>query len=121
MRETRSQVEIREEKIRDLKLEVETERESNAKHMTLAQSLRQQLIRFEAEAGSLEGAASRSELAVHTLQTQNNDLQNRILELESRLRYEHRITIELVLYDSIYNIHFILLQESLLLYLELFR
>ena len=86
LREVRAQVDIREEKIRDLKMEVETERESKAKHMAIASSLHKQLVQFQAETGSLEGAANRSELAVHSLQSQNNELQNRILELETRLR-----------------------------------
>ena len=55
--------------------------------MTLANTLKDQMFKFEAEAGTFEGAATRSELAVQSLQLQNSELQKRILELEARMRY----------------------------------
>ncbi len=42
---------------------------------------------YEATAGTLEGAASRSELAVQALTKQNAELQDRIVDLESRIRW----------------------------------
>ena len=90
MRETQAQLDQRESKIRDLTLQLETARENDAKATALTASLRQRLVHLEAQAGSIEGAASRSEVAVSSLQTQLKESQDRILELESRLRYETR-------------------------------
>lgn len=86
-RELKGQLEEREEKIRTLKLEIEIARENEAKQVAISSTLRQKVAEFESEYGSLEGAASRGELAIQSLQTQLKDSNERILELESRLRY----------------------------------
>jgi len=52
----------------------------------MLQSLRQKLAEYEAAFGDVEGAASRSELAIVTLQQQARESQQRIVELESQLR-----------------------------------
>ena len=80
------QLDIREEKIRELRMHVETSREAEAKQAAMFESLRQKLAEYEAQYGSLEGAATRSELAINTLQRENNNAQERIMELESRLK-----------------------------------
>ena len=80
------QLDSREDKIRELKIHVETSRENEAKQIAMAQSLRQKVIEYEAQYGSLEGAANRSEHAINTLQRDNKEQQERILELESRIR-----------------------------------
>ncbi len=77
----------REGKIRDLKVELETTRENEAKQSALVGTFRQRLSEYEATAGTLEGAASRSELAVQALNKQNADLQDRIIDLEARIRF----------------------------------
>jgi len=50
------------------------------------QSLRQRLAEYEAAFGDVEGAASRSELTIVTLQQQARETQQRILELDSLQR-----------------------------------
>ena len=87
LRECESQVLMRDSKIKELKLQVETAREGEAKSTALVATFQQRLAEFEASHGTLEGAASRSELAVQTLSKQNAELQERILDLESRARY----------------------------------
>lgn len=86
VRELHVQLETREEKIRELRLHVETARENEAKHAALVQSLRVKVSEYETQYGSLEGAANRSELAINTLQSENKIHQERVLELESRIR-----------------------------------
>ena len=49
------QLDVREEKIRELRLQLETTRESEAKQVALVHSLNTKLAEFEAQAGSLEG------------------------------------------------------------------
>ncbi len=78
---------MRDAKIKELKLQVETAREGEAKSTALVATFQQRLAEFEASHGTLEGAASRSELAVQTLTKQNAELQERILDLEARARY----------------------------------
>ena len=84
--DTKAQLDIREEKIQQMKFEAETARENEAKQQAIANSLRMQVIEFETKFGSIESAASRGEVAVQTLQTQLKEANERILELESRLR-----------------------------------
>ena len=55
MRELQVQVDIREEKIRELKLVAETSRENEAKHVAIASQLRNKLVEYEAHAGNIEG------------------------------------------------------------------
>ena len=81
-----AQLEAREDKIRELKLQAEMARESEGKQVALVHSLRQKLCEYEATHGSLEGAANRSGVAIQTLQRDNKESQERIVELESRLR-----------------------------------
>ena len=91
MRELQVQVETREEKIRELKIHVETSRENEAKQVAMVHSMRQKLVEYEAQYGSIEGAANRSELAINTLQRDNKGQQERIIELESRIRWAKRL------------------------------
>ena len=67
-------------------MELETTRENEAKQCALVGTFRQRLAEYEATAGTLERAASRSELAVQSLSKQNAELQDRIIDLESRIR-----------------------------------
>ena len=86
VRELQVQLDSREEKIRTLKIQVETTRENEAKQTALMASLRQQLVEYEAQYGNIEGAASRSELTINSLQRDNKVQQERILELETRIK-----------------------------------
>lgn len=86
LRDAKGQVDIREDKLRELRLALETSKETEGKHMALVQSLRDKLVEYEAQMNILEGAATRSELAIRTLSQDNQACQKRILELESALR-----------------------------------
>jgi len=84
--EAQREIDSREQTIRDLQASVDVRMEVDARHESHIQSLRQKLAEYESAYGSIEGAANRSELTIVTLQQQNNEAQQRIVELESRLR-----------------------------------
>lgn len=65
---------------------LETSKETEGKHVALVQSLRDKLVEYEAQMNILEGAATRSELAIKTLSHDNQACQKRIVELELALR-----------------------------------
>ena len=80
---------MREDKVKELRLQLETTKASETKQAAMCTSLRAKLAEYEAQAGSLEGAASRSEMAIHSLQRECGNYQERIIELEHRLKYAH--------------------------------
>jgi hypothetical protein len=69
---------------------IDVRMEGEARNEAVIQSLHKKLADYEAAYGSIEGAANRSELAIVTLQQQNNEAQQRIIEFETKLRYVHR-------------------------------
>ena len=73
--------------IRELRKEVEIVRENEAKHVAIAQSLRERLVQYEAQHGSFEGAKERSDIVIASLKREKDESNSKILELESRLRY----------------------------------
>ena len=55
LRELQVQIDVREEKIRELKLLHETGKETESKHMAVVTSLRAQLADYQAKTGDIEG------------------------------------------------------------------
>lgn len=86
VRELQAQLEVKEDKIRELKILNDTIRDSEDKNGLAVQQLRHQLMRYESEFGKLEDAASRSGIAIFSLQDDAREARQRIVELESRLR-----------------------------------
>lgn len=86
IRELQAQLEVREDKNRELKLQLDATREAEANQSVTVSSLRQRLLEYEERYGSLEGAATRSSIAVKSLQLNNQDAHDRIMELESRIK-----------------------------------
>lgn len=86
VRELQAQLEVKEDKIRELKILNDTARDSEDKNGLAVQQLRHQLMRYESEFGKLEDAASRSGIAIFSLQDDAREARQRIVELESRLR-----------------------------------
>jgi septal ring factor EnvC (AmiA/AmiB activator) len=84
--EAEREIEARDQRIRDLQASIDVRMEADARNESAIQSLRQKLADYEAAYGSIEGAANRSELAIVTLQQQNNEAQQRIVDLESKIR-----------------------------------
>ncbi len=75
--------------MREMRLELETAKETAAHQTSMVGSMKQRIVESEGRYGSLEGAATRSEVAVSTLQQQLKEGNDKILDLESRLRYLH--------------------------------
>ena len=86
VRELQSQLEVRDDKIRELKITLDKTRESEIEQAATVTSLRQRLVEYEGKYGSLEGAANLSELAVKSLHINNQDANARIVELENRVK-----------------------------------
>ena len=81
-----AQLEVREDKIKELRVQLETFKESENRQNAVVNSLRQKIAEYEVQAGSIEGAATRSEVAIASLQAECSSYQNRILDLETRLK-----------------------------------
>ena len=86
IRENEAHLESKEVKIRELKSLYETSKENEAKLTTMLESYRQQILELESKAGSYETVVGRSEFTVSELQRQIRDGNDKILELESRIR-----------------------------------
>ena len=86
LRDRERELDSKDSHIRELKLEIEGFRDTDNKQVAVIQSLRDQLQQYNLQAGSLDTIAARGELAVSTLQRDLKDSQERVLELENRLR-----------------------------------
>ncbi|XP_062614112.1 coiled-coil domain-containing protein 170-like [Saccostrea cucullata] len=97
IRDYEGQLEAKEIKIRELKSLYETSKENEAKLTKMLESHRQQIIELEGKAGSYETAVGRSEFTVVELQRQIREGNDKILDLESRIRkhLEERERIEM--------------------------
>jgi len=84
--EARRDVEQRDRIITDLRSTCESGRMVEFEADNKLQSLREKLAEYEAAFGDVEGAASRSEVTIVTLQQQAKESQQRIVELESHHR-----------------------------------
>ena len=79
-------LEGKDDKIRELKLQLDASHETEARQNALIQSQRTKLVTYETEKGSLEGTANLSELSFQALQQEHREAQQRIIDLEARLR-----------------------------------
>lgn len=86
LRELENEVEIRDVKIKEMKMMVETSHENESRLQSVVDSLRSQVADLEGRAGAFESVAGRSEFTVMALQKENKQSQERIVELESRQR-----------------------------------
>jgi len=84
--EAHRDVEDRDRIISELRSTCESGKVAELQADNVLQSLRQKLAEYEAAFGDVEGAASRSELTIVTLQQQARESQQRIVELESHHR-----------------------------------
>ncbi|XP_069117841.1 coiled-coil domain-containing protein 170-like [Argopecten irradians] len=84
--ELKTELEAKDIKIKELKTLYDTSKESEHRLTSLLESHRQQIMELEGKAGSYESVVGRSEFTVSALQQQIREGQEKILELESRLR-----------------------------------
>ena len=85
--ETRVKVQAREERINELKREMDSLKSENATMNSLIVSLRNRIRELEGDLGGFETVASKSGITITSLQNDNKELQKQVLELESRIRY----------------------------------
>jgi len=69
-----------------MKREIETMKSENATMNSMIVALRNRLKEVENDLGGFEGLASKSGVTIATLQKDNKDLQQHVLDLESRIR-----------------------------------
>jgi chromosome segregation ATPase len=79
-------VQAREERISELKREMDTLKSENATMNSLIVSLRNKTKELEGDLGGFEAVANKSGITITTLQKDNKELQQHVLELESRIR-----------------------------------
>ncbi|XP_052769958.1 coiled-coil domain-containing protein 170-like isoform X1 [Mya arenaria] len=85
-KELENELEVRDIKIKESKLLLETSRESEARLQRQVDSLRGEISDLQGRAGAFESVAGRSEVAVSALQRENKSSQERIVDLETRQR-----------------------------------
>jgi chromosome segregation ATPase len=77
----------REDRINELKREMDTLKNENATMNALICTQRTKIKELEGDLGGFESVASKSGITITTLQKDNKELQQNVLELESRIRY----------------------------------
>ncbi|XP_055957279.1 polyamine-modulated factor 1-binding protein 1-like [Patella vulgata] len=88
LRDTEHILEAKDIKIRELQSLLETNRENELRLTEIVNDLREQLHDLQNKTGSIESVAGRSEYTVAALQEENREKNDRIVQLEARLRYE---------------------------------
>ena len=73
-------------KVNELQLLLDASRDQESRLTEMVASLREKLGEFESKAGSFETVANRGEFTISTLQHDNRLLNDKIIELEQRLR-----------------------------------
>jgi len=86
VRELENELDIRDVRVKELQLMMETGRENENRLQALVESLRSQVTDLESRAGAFESVAGRSEFTVAALQKENKNAQERIVDLEARQR-----------------------------------
>jgi chromosome segregation ATPase len=85
--EFKAKVQARDDRINELKREIDSLKSENATMNSLIVALRTKLKELEGNIGGFETVASKSEITITTLQRENRTYQQQLLELESRIRY----------------------------------
>ncbi|XP_013067200.2 coiled-coil domain-containing protein 170-like [Biomphalaria glabrata] len=80
------EMESRDIKIKELQHLLDSSRETENRLGSMVASLRDKLAEYESRAGSYETVANRGEFTISTLQRENRELSDKIVDLEQRLR-----------------------------------
>lgn len=86
LKESENVIEEKEIKIRELQNQSESYRGTESTYLANIQSLKQTIQGLENKSNQFESVAGRGEIALTTFQKQNREQQQKILDLESRLR-----------------------------------
>jgi multidrug resistance efflux pump len=84
--EYRIKVQAKEEKISELKLEIEALKTENSSLNACIVTQRNKIRELESELSGFEGVACKSSMTITSLQQDNKNLQKTVLELESRIK-----------------------------------
>ncbi|XP_053565242.1 coiled-coil domain-containing protein 170 [Bombina bombina] len=82
----RSKLSAKELSLHELKAEVENYKENNARQSSMISSLRARIKETEEESGLLASSKSRADLAVQTVLQENQDVKEKVRDLEARLK-----------------------------------
>ncbi|XP_066279979.1 coiled-coil domain-containing protein 170-like isoform X2 [Branchiostoma lanceolatum] len=88
--ETKNRCAIKDVQIRDLESEVQSYKEDNARQVALVQTLRNRIREMDDETGTLSVVKGRGEITIQALQKEVREYQDRVAELEGRLRFKER-------------------------------
>lgn len=77
---------MKDEKINEQKREIELLKGENSNMNAMIVAQRNRMKEIEGELGGFESVASKSGITITTLQKDNKDLQQHVLELESRIK-----------------------------------
>ena len=80
-------VQARDERINEMKREIDTFKSESSTMNSMIVALRNRVKEVEGDLGSFETVASKSGITIHALQKDNKELQQHVLDLESRIRY----------------------------------
>jgi chromosome segregation ATPase len=77
---------VKEDRIRELKMEHDSLKSENGTMNSLIMSLRTKIKELEGDLGGYESVASKSGITISSLQRDNRELQQTVCDLESRIR-----------------------------------
>ncbi|KAK1171546.1 coiled-coil domain-containing protein 170-like [Acipenser oxyrinchus oxyrinchus] len=86
LQEVKSRLASRETSVHELKGEMESYKENNARQASLISSLRKCVQETEQETGAMASSKNRAEISLHTVSKENSVLKERVEELEGKLR-----------------------------------
>lgn len=120
LKDSESEIEARDIRIRELEHRVGNSRESEARLSEMVTTLREKLADFESRSDSFETVANRGEYTISTLQKENRELNEKVMELELRLRkqLEEREGAEYQVLSEGRRLHELLKQLSSVLYTD---
>lgn len=84
--ELKAKLSVRDDKINEIKREMDLIKNENTNMNSLIVTQRNKIKELESELNGFENVASKSGITITTLQKDNKQLQQTILELESRIR-----------------------------------
>nr|XP_014354036.1 PREDICTED: coiled-coil domain-containing protein 170 [Latimeria chalumnae] len=76
----------KEASVKELKAEVESYKENNARQASIISSLRERVQETEEESGALASSKTRAEITIQVLRKENQEFKENIQELEAKLR-----------------------------------
>ncbi|XP_037675509.1 coiled-coil domain-containing protein 170 isoform X2 [Choloepus didactylus] len=86
LQDLRSKMHSKEVSCQELKAEMESYKENNARKSSLLTSLRDRVLELEEESAALSSAKMRAEITAHTVIKENQELKKKVIELEEKVQ-----------------------------------